>query len=841
MSDKKLKAQLRIKASKHPEKYFPVEALKNEGFSRYRCRKCSGYFWSTVSRRVCGETECVGGYSFFGRNPAKKSLDFVGVWRDFSQFFNKRGYTPIKRYPVVTRWRDDMYFNIASIANFQPYVVTGLVDPPANPLVVPQVCLRFNDLDNVGITGRHNTSFTMIGQHAFESTEKFDQSQYFLDLLYWFTKSLGIKKSDLQLHEDAWAGGGSFGPSIEFFSRGLELANQVYHLYHQTPRGPKELRLKVLDMGLGQERPAWYTNGKVSSFDANMPTVTKYLYKKTGVKPKDKILSKFFPLSGMLNIDEIDDPEKVWSSIARKIGVSKKELKEHVLPLAALYSIADHTRTLLYAISDGALPSNTGGGHNLRILLRRSIDFTEKYGWDINLKDVIKLHAKYLKPIYPELSKNLKDVNKIIDVEIEKYKMTKQNIGNVLKSLGGKKIGEKKLIELYDSKGLSPDLLKREAKKYGIKVNVPANFYAKVAERHDKRKELTKEEKEVPNVAITQPLYYSDERAVEFTAKILKILDKRYVILNETLFYSTGGGQAHDIGTINGAKVVDVQKWGKHIIHEVEDINFKERDVAIGRIDWDRRWNLMRHHTGTHVVGGATRRVLGNHIWQAGSDVKPEKARLDVTHYKSLTKKDLRKIEKVANDAIKRKLPVIKELMLKGPAEKKFGFSLYQGGFIPGAELRVINIKGFDVQACGGTHLNNTSEIGLIKITGAKRIQDGVIRIEYVCGDAAKEYLKERVLIYRDSLAAFKARGTVREENLEDAAEVFSVQIKDLPRTIQRFVGDVRKQQQLLGYSKSKVDSYFSNLGKMASLNLVRACSKLFKTWKTQRRMVKKR
>lgn len=841
MDDKQIKKQLIKEASKNPEKYYPTSTLKAEGFSRGRCSKCSTYYWSSIKRKTCGETECIGGYDFFNKKLKRKPADFVGIWKEFSHFFKNRGYSPIGRYPVVSKWHPDLYFNIASIVNFQPFVVTGEVEPPANPLVIPQNCLRFNDIDNVGITGRHYSSFTMIGQHAFFPTKKFKQDKYFKDLLDWHIEGLGIPKSELVLHEDAWVGGGNFGPSIEFFYGGVELSNQVYHLYQQTRTGKTELKLKVLDMGAGQERYSWITNSKKSCYEVNMPTVCKYLYSKTKVKPDGKMLTKFFPYSGMLNTDEIDDPEKVWSSIARKIGVRKNELKEHVLPLAALYSIADHTRTLLYAIGDGALPSNTSGGYNLRVLYRRCLDFIEKYNWKVDLKELIKLHAEYLKPVYPELSKNVKDVNRVLDVEFGKYQTAKQNIKNFIKSLSGQKIGEKKLLELYDSKGITPQFLVSEGKKYGVQVTIPNDFYTKVAARHDKHKQLeAREEKEVKGVAITQPLYYADERAVEFTAKVLKIIDDRYVILNETLFYSTAGGQAHDIGVLNGSSVVDVQKRGKHIVHEVEDIDFREGETVVGRIDWDRRWKLMQHHTGTHVVGGSARKVLGNHIWQTGSDVKPEKARLDITHYESLTRKDLNKIEKVANEVIKKRLTVEKNLMLKDAAEKKYGFVLYQGGFIPGSEIRVVNIKGFDVQACGGTHLNNTSEIGLIKILGSKRIQDGAIRLEYVCGDAAKKYVKERKQIFKDSLAAFGAKGR-EEKKLDEAAAIFSVKVGDLPRTIQRFLKETRKQQHLLGFTKKKEDQFFNSLKVSAGTDLEKACSKLFETWKLQRREVKKK
>ena len=155
----------------------------------------------------------------------------------------------------------------------------------------------------------------------------------------------------------------------------------------------------------------------------------------------------------------------------------------------------------------------------------------------------------------------------------------------------------------------------------------------------------------------------------------------------------------------------------------------------------------MRHHTGTHVIGGATRKVLGKHVWQGGSEVSQDKGRLDITHYSTITPLQLKRIEKVANDIISRRIPVDKEILSKDRAEKKYGFTVYQGGFIPGNEIRVLHIKGFDAQACGGTHLSNTSELKKLRITGSKKIQDGLIRLNYVAGDIANNLdLEEKEL-----------------------------------------------------------------------------------------------
>jgi hypothetical protein len=206
LSDKEQKKQFKVTASKEPEKYYPTKALKKEGFFRNRCNSCDKYFWHIdKDRKVCGDAACSGGFDIAKGTPAKTKLSFVGVWEKIVEMLEPLGYTPIDRYPVVARWNPTTDFVIASIAAFQPYVITGEVDPPAKKLVIPQFSLRFSDIDNVGVTGSHCTGFVMIGQHAFVSEKEWDQEEYFMDIYNFLIKGVGLAKSELTIHEDAWA------------------------------------------------------------------------------------------------------------------------------------------------------------------------------------------------------------------------------------------------------------------------------------------------------------------------------------------------------------------------------------------------------------------------------------------------------------------------------------------------------------------------------------------------------------------------------------------------------------------------------------------------------------
>ncbi|MBU1204554.1 MAG: alanine--tRNA ligase [Nanoarchaeota archaeon] len=748
LTDKEAKKWFREEASKNPDKYYATDVLKEDGFVRKKCIKCEKYFWTTNKKRdFCGDTACSGGFRFFKDNPCKEKLSFIEVWRKFSKMFKELGYTPIKRYPVVARWRSDMDFVIASIADFQPYVVSGEVSPPANPLVIPQFCLRFGDIDNVGITGSHMTCFNMIGQHMFVSPDKWDQNKVFRHIKKWLNHGLGIPDSEITFHEDAWAGGGNFGPCMEFFSRGVELGNQVYMMYEQTETEPKELSLKVLDMGMGMERCAWFSQGTPTIYDASFPSVVKKLIEKTGIKYNKEIMEKYVPYAGFLNVDEVDDINKAWKDVADKVGISVDELKKAILPMAALYSIAEHARGLLIALSDGALPSNVGGCYNLRMLARRSFSFIDKYKWDINLPDVCRWHAEELKSEFPELSKNLDAVEKILDVEKEKYENTKQKSGQIIQKLIRKEITEKKLLQLYDSQGIDPEIVSEKALKLGKIVEVPKNFYAMVSELHSEEKKEIAEKKEnldLKDLNETKALYFDDYHKDKFKAKVLKIIGNN-IVLDKTIFYPSSGGQDHDTGSINNQKVIEVFKQGNIIIHVLsEKPKFKEGDEVDGIINLNRRLQLAKHHTATHVINACARNVLGSHINQAGAKKTLEKAHLDITHYQSITNQELEKIEKLANKTIKDKIPINSSFMPRNEAEKKYGMNIYQGGAVPGKDIRIVEIKGLDVEACGGTHLKNTSEVGKIKILRAVKIQDGVVRIEFVAGERAKEEISRK-------------------------------------------------------------------------------------------------
>ncbi len=840
-SDKEIKKEFLVVASRSPHDYYATQILEKEGFLRKQCTVCNRFFWTTnTQREVCGDSSCQGKIDIFENNPSKTQLTYAQVWETFTQHMRARGYQSIPRYPVVARWNPTTDFTMASIAAFQPYVVAGEVEPPAKKLVIPQFCLRFGDVDNVGITGSHCTGFVMIGQKQFVPPSEWSQNQAFEDLYSYITGVLGIPKEELTLHEDAWAGGGNFGPCMEFFSRGVELCNQVYMLYEQTEDGERELSLKVLDMGLGMERIAWFTQGAPTLYDAAFPKTLSQLQQATGVQPDILLYKKFAPYATLLNLDEVDDINAAWQTVAEKVGVPVEELRNKIDPMRALYSVAEHARALLVALADGALPSNVGGYYNLRVIYRRAQGFIDEHGWDVTLEEVAQWHAQELQDVFPELHDALSEVKKLLGVEHQKYIENKKRSQHIIEQALTKTITTEALLELYDSHGISPDDVRRAAREQEISVVVPENFYALLAERHEGREQKTQTAKrfvkELQDAPATNMLYYKSYDYAECSA-IVVATHTDCVVLDRTVFYPTGGGQEHDTGVLIGPdgaeySVKDVFKQAKTVVHVLENpSSLSVGDQVHARIDFDRRQQLAQHHTAAHIINGAARRVLGDHVWQAGAAKTVEKGRLDITHYEALSDEQLQAIEQVANDLVSEDLPVVKQEMKKSVAEAEHGFRLYQGGAVPGNVIRVIDIPGFDTEACGGTHLNTTGEAEKITLLKSTKIQDGVVRIEFVAGPAAtklsgaREHLLEESMLVlgitnKDLLAprteelfakwkkvkklrkkgkdipveltTLSAEPRPSQDPLQEAAATVSVQEEHLPKTLTRFLEEWR-------------------------------------------------
>ncbi|MFH1445489.1 MAG: alanine--tRNA ligase [Nanoarchaeota archaeon] len=862
------KESLKKKFSDDWKNQYQVETFKEKGFVRKSC-SCGKFFWTLdANRKTCGDSSCES-YSFIGNPITKGKWDYVETWKLFENFFKKNGHKSIERYPVIDRWRPDLFFTMASIQDFQRIENGNVVmEYPADPLIIPQMCLRFNDIPNVGVTGRHHTSFIMSGQHSFGNYWKDKCIELNFNFL---TKEMGIPEKEITYIEDVWAmtDFSQFGPSLETMSRGLELVNSVFSQFTKHGNSYKSLPQKVIDVGWGHERLVWFSNGTASTYDVVFDSVIKWMKKETGFHDNE-LFNKYSTIAGGLNYDEVNNIKKAKENIAKKLGISVKDLTHVIEPIQALYAIADHTKTLLFAVSDGGIPSNVGGGYNLRVILRRAMSFINEYAFDFDMGDIAAKHVKHLKGMFPEIGEGLEPLMKILDIEKTKYSSTMKRAGFLIeKELEkNKKIDQEYLTQLYISNGITPELVEKVAKTKNIDFTVPEDFYISITSKHMKEEKEEQFKFNTEKLLPTERLYYQDSYKKEFDAEVMKTFKDRdgyWIALNKTLFYSEGGGQPGDKGKlITGKKeieILDTQKLGDITLHKSKE-TIKDGEKVHGVLNWENRYKLMKMHSATHIVAGAARKIIGSHVWQAGAKKGIERSRIDLTHYLPFTEKEIELIEKKANESVKEQLKVDVQTMPRSKAEQNYGFVLYQGGASPGKTIRVVSVGDLDVEACGGTHVSNTKEIGLIKITRHERIQDGVNRLEFTCGEEAIKFLEEQEKIMNEVLNTLSKLDSLKTAvhsirsvldktpekasiEIQKASAVFSVESHQLSNTIERFVDEIKKTHDTLNNTRKQInknpmnleeETFFEEVFKTKPENLKEASELVFNLWKEQKK-----
>ncbi|MEN6552003.1 MAG: alanine--tRNA ligase, partial [Methanobacterium sp.] len=777
--------------------------LEELGFTKKTCITCGNDFWSIGDRKTCGDAPC-DEYTFIGNPATDKKYDLYEIQKAFTEFFAQHGHTPIKRYPVLAkRWRDDVFLVGASIYDFQPWVTSGAVEPPANPLVVAQPSIRLNDVDNVGRTGRHMTCFTMGAHHAFNT----DKEQ-----IYWedetvkychdFIKSIGINPEEITYIESWWKGGGNAGPCYEICVRGVELATLVFIKYKTLPDGKlEEIPLTVVDTGYGLERFAWISQGTPTAYDASFGPVIQTLKELSGVEVDERILAENAQVAGMMDIETFADLRELRSKVADRLNISLDDLERATKPMEAIYVIADHTRCLAFMLADGVIPSNVKEGYLARLVLRRTIRFIKELGLKESLADIMRIQLDFLSKTYPEIRQSQDHIINVINLEDKRYDKTVSK-GRELVKRSIKKLRKKNktempfetLKELYESHGIPPETTKEISEKMEFEVKVPDNFYTLVAAEHEEEAQEEKAEIELEFPA-TDLLFYQKPFDTQFEAHVLGTYENN-VVLDQTVFYPEGGGQPSDIGylEIRGEKikVLHAEKVNNTVLHrvaedDIEKVHPYKGQVITGQIDISRRMALTRNHTATHLIVAAARKILGDHIWQAGAQKGVKKSRIDLTHYKRIEPEELQEIELLANKFVMENRPVLTNWMARAEAEKKYGFILYQGGIVPGMDIRTVVVGGIDVQACAGTHCNQTGDIGLIKITKTERIQDGVERIEFSAGEAAIEAAQRNDNILKESSDVFK----VTSEQLPKTCDRFFNEWKSFKNEIDKLKGEI--------------------------------------------------
>ncbi|QKY21146.1 alanine--tRNA ligase [Halolamina sp. CBA1230] len=797
------------------ESEYRLEYFAENGFERQTCSSCGAHFWSRVERETCGEPPCED-YGFIDDPGFDESYSLVEMREEFLSFFEEHGHERVDPAPVAAnRWRDDVLLTQASIYDFQPHVTSGQSPPPANPLVVSQPCIRMQDIDNVGKTGRHTMAFEMGGHHAFNADEGTDYA--YEGEVYWkdqcveyceeFFSSMGVPREEITFIEDPWVGGGNAGPAFEVIYKGLELATLVFMMLEQDPDGEYEMKdgntysemdRRVVDTGYGIERWTWMSQGTPTVYEAIYPESIEFLKENAGIEmteAEQELVHRASKLAGHMDIDEAEDMEAARDTIAERLDVPVERLEELMEPLESIYAIADHARCLAYMFGDEIVPSNVGTGYLARMVLRRTKRLVDDVGVDVPLDELVDREAERLG------YENRDTIRDIVRTEVRKYEETLERGRRKVQQLAdehaeaGTPIPTEQLIELYDSHGIQPSMVAEIAAERGAEVNEPDDFYSLVAERHDAEEALEEGEgtaDRVDDLPETDQLYYEDQDRMEFEAVVLDVLEREEgydVVLDQTMFYPEGGGQPADHGTLvsedGSVEVVDVQSRDGVILHRTTESPGKGEFVT-GQIDAERRRRLMQHHTATHIVGAAARQVLGDHVRQAGAQKGVDSSRLDVNHYERVSREEVKEIERVANEIVTDNTSVRQEWPQRHEAEEEHGFDLYQGGIPPGENIRLIHV-GDDVQACGGTHVSRTGDVGAIKILNTEPVQDGVERFVFAAGEAAIEATQDT----EDALYAAADTFDVNPADVPDAAERFFTEWKERGKTIEELKGQL--------------------------------------------------
>lgn len=781
---------------------YELDYFKKKGFVRKQCSECGEYFWTLDKEmKTCQDTPCTD-FEFIGDPPTSRAQTVPEMRKYFLDFFSERGHTPLERYPVVARWRDDVFLVHASIYDFQPHVTSGLVDPPANPLAISQPCIRMPDLDEVGRTGKHMTCFEMMGHHAFNSKERYvywkdETVEYCHEML----RSLGVDEMEIAYKEHPWIGGGNAGPSVEVNVRGIEIATLVFMDLEEDPKGDIELEgeryspleLNVVDTGYGLERWVWLSDGAPTIYDSVYPDIVAKICDGSGlVHPLDdegykKMLGEYTKIAGRFKEGYKD--ERVMSSLMNyvaqiELGWGEDRIAEQLDKLKSVYTVADHCKTIAFMLSDGVVPSNVAEGYLARLMIRRTLRHLEYLESSLSIKDIVREHMDKYNDLIDTSKKDR--VFDMLDSEIEGYRETMERGKRLFKRNVGrykdKKIPVEDMIELYDTHGIHPTVVRQMGLELGLEVDIPEDFNTMLAKLHEKPAKEGKVEGGIDlGVVDTELLYYREPESREFTAKVLLSKDGD-VILDRTLFYPEGGGQVSDAGVLETElqeyEVEEVSIEGGVVIHRIKG-DIPVGKTVKGKVDWSRRMDITRHHTATHIVMSSAREVLGDHVWQRGAQKTAEGGRLDISHYKRISRDELKEIERRANLAVLKDIPVNKEELTRDEAEERFGFQLYQGGVPSSDIIKVVHICGeedIDAQACGGTHVKSTADVGAIKITGTQRIQDGVIRLTYTAGMRTVEHVQNM------------------EDILIESADTFNVSVVDLTDTAQRFFNEWKER-----------------------------------------------
>jgi len=695
------------------------------------------------------------------------------IRESFLAFFREHGHTIVPSAPVIPHGDPTLLFTNAGMNQFKDvFLGTGKRDyvRAADTQKCIRVSGKHNDLEEVGRDTYHHTFFEMLGNWSFGDYYKkeaigwawelltgrwgLDPGRLYATVFETDDEAFALWKSATDIAPDHilrfgkkdnfWEMGdtGPCGPCSEIHidltgdgsGRGLvnrgdprvmEIWNLVFIQNNRNPAGTLEpLPARHVDTGMGFERVCAVMQGKSSNYDTDV----------------------FMP---------------VIDAVAARTGRPYTEEQDRV----AMRVIADHVRMLTFAIADGAIPGNEGRGYVLRRILRRAARFGRTLGVkEPFIHDIAPAVVGTMGDVFPEIAAAEQHIRRVIRSEEEGFNATLDRgleiFSSVLDRAGssGTFPGDD-AFRLYDTYGFPLDLTQLMASERGLTVDT-SRFDALMEEQRARARRAegaASAAGEAPPGAVfagLPPSAFVGYESLEVEARVTGIIGGKYIALDRTPFYARSGGQVDDTGVIEGdafaAEVIGIEKDGQKILHEVRltrgALPAEGGGRVRARVSLTRRLDIQRNHSATHLVHEALRRVLGTHVHQQGSLVAPDRLRFDFPHFARITPEEIRRIEDMVNARIAEGIPVRTEVDLPITEARRIPNVKMFFGDRYGERVRVVFIdERYSVEFCGGTHVKNTGDIGLFKITAESSIASGVRRIEAVTGDGLRQYIEDQV------------------------------------------------------------------------------------------------
>ncbi len=769
-----------------------------------------------------------------------KPLSSAEIRKMFLDFFKEKGHQVEPSASLIPHDDPSLLWINSGVATLKKYF-DGRVKPDNPRITNVQKSIRTNDIENVGKTARHHTFFEMLGNFSIGDYFKEEAILWAWEFLtspdwigldpeklyvtvhpeddeayqIWRDKVGLSEERIIRLEGNFWdIGEGPSGPNSEiFYDRGpefgddendpelypggendryLEIWNLVFSQFNHNPDGTyTPLPKKNIDTGMGLERIASVLQNTKTNFETDL----------------------FMPI------------------IQKTEEISGKKYGEKQETDVAFKVIADHIRTVAFAIGDGALPSNEGRGYVLRRLLRRAV----RYAKQIQIErpfmyELVPVVGAVMEDFYPEVKEKAPFIQKIIKNEEERFHETLNEGLEILSEViekarkeGSKVISGTDVFRLYDTYGFPVELTEEYAEEAGLSVDYEG-FEKEMAMQRERARKARQETDSMQVQGgdlgdFTEASTFVGYHQFKVNAKVIGLFkdgnliqaaregEEIQVILDKTPFYAESGGQIADRGTITAdgyiLEVLDVQKAPNG--QNLHRVNVKQGTVetntdCLAKIHIKNRLRIMKNHSATHLLHRALKDVLGEHVNQAGSLVEPDRLRFDFSHFGQVTEEELDKIERLVNEKIWESLSV--EVMEMPLDEAKAMGAVALFGEKYGDIVRVVKMGDYSIELCGGCHVANTSSIGLFKLVSESGIGAGTRRIEAVTGEKAYEYMSGQLRF------------------LQDAAHKLKAKITDVPAKIDAMKKEIKDLQR-------EVESLTAKLGNIESKNLLNKVKKI--------------